>query len=820
MTVERTPYQDSAVNAVLNGYGNRKGVLSTLRGGSKTEVLLKAPTGSGKTYMVEQILEGIHADAANNGYDVAAVFIAPLTLDQQSEHAFRDYGTSFSTMRLSDFTQPDSFHPGSILFMNYASVNKEKNVARKENERGTNLESVFKSYHETGSKTVLVIDEAHHSAFTGKSREIFDIIDADIVINITATPTQRLLDAAQVDGLFVEVPLEDVVESGMIVESVEWGDNYDLYEKDFKALRLMNDDPNSGYVYQGLRKREELAEACDVSGIPVNPLLFIQIGNDKIGNDGSVKGSSAEKDSKEEGQSLERAMSTLRTLAPQFDLDVDTEVAVWLSNTKTNLNLDNNSPLPGVKVLISKMAVSMGRDIPRISVMAMLRETGSATLNQQSLGRGFRMPEQKHYDDDRLNHLYVYTGFDSIKESTGISTRVPVKIGHIVPGYAWTQGLQLPNYVRVHRSSPSLTFDATTSALLHSFGDALNVPVENVVDLERIVDTDTSGKVSKRMELLGLSFSDSNQGRGIRVGSTDSIDDIVSMNALRRDHLGFATNSDIERRFFEMSIDIVGVDMNSRKALTNAFREIHRVIAKGTNFSFSTFQRKLLSDDNIGMFEKLLEGTRAHLVRCGALLNNRFVIEKSDTQWSVGATYPVPEDNENGDVAHSEFGLYAVNGVSTIGGRLSPGSNEALFLEKDFPFLCAELEKSGISGVRMYKEDRINQSEALALPYEGMTGEARLFYPDWFLFGERGPNGAEKILMIIETKDEKPVLDSDTTRKLKALNAFVGNAKGEGWKVSGAVLNFEGRGSRGTDGRFVMQEDGTRTRISEWVKSI
>jgi type III restriction enzyme len=61
------------------------------------------------------------------------------------------------------------------------------------------------------------------------------------------------------------------------------------------------------------------------------------------------------------------------------------------------------------EVLLFKQAIALGWDCPRASVLLIFRELKSMTFTTQTVGRILRMPEQRFYRDDRLNHGYVYT---------------------------------------------------------------------------------------------------------------------------------------------------------------------------------------------------------------------------------------------------------------------------------------------------------------------------------------------------------------------------------------------------------------------------
>ena len=90
------------------------------------------------------------------------------------------------------------------------------------------------------------------------------------------------------------------------------------------------------------------------------------------------------------------------------------KLAVWLSNEKNNLEgLDE--PYNVAEVLLFKQAIALGWDCPRAAVLLIFRDIKSTTFGIQTVGRILRMPEQKYYSNDLLNHGWVYTNLESTK---------------------------------------------------------------------------------------------------------------------------------------------------------------------------------------------------------------------------------------------------------------------------------------------------------------------------------------------------------------------------------------------------------------------
>lgn len=148
-------------------------------------------------------------------------------------------------------------------------------------------------------------------------------------------------------------------------------------------------------VSLALKKRKELAEAYKRLGVNVNPLLLIQ-----LPNDGSESMSTEDTSIKDE---VTLYLDTIHGINTN-----NNRLAVWLSGEKVNVEgLERNNNM--TEALLFKQAIALGWDCPRAAVLLIFRKIESFTFGAQTVGRILRMPEQKFYQDDRLNKGYVYT---------------------------------------------------------------------------------------------------------------------------------------------------------------------------------------------------------------------------------------------------------------------------------------------------------------------------------------------------------------------------------------------------------------------------
>lgn len=380
-------YQQKAVDELVDKTID----LLSLRGNRHT-LVFKAPTGSGKTVMASEMLCRLTEELKERPdapvTEVAFIWIAPNKLHEQSYFKMKNYFTESCALRPVIYDELDHsadgyIKPGEILFVNWESINKEKNIMTRETENMASLYDITRrTQDDNGIPIVLVIDEEH--MFAGKnakkSEKVLATIQPKVEIRVSATPNPR-------DCQRVEVPREKVIEEEMIKENIILN----------PALNFT--DPhgslNQHLIWLALQKRQELAEAYKALGVDINPLLLIQLPNDNSENltpdDTKVK---------------DEVISTLDAYGIN---SANGKLAIWLSGEKTD-NLDViDRPNDPTEVLLFKQAIALGWDCPRAAVLLIFRKIESFQFSAQTVGRILRMPEQKFYTDQRLNEGYVYT---------------------------------------------------------------------------------------------------------------------------------------------------------------------------------------------------------------------------------------------------------------------------------------------------------------------------------------------------------------------------------------------------------------------------
>ncbi len=384
--MKQIDYQQKAVRELTD-----KTIELLTYSGDRHTLVFKAPTGAGKTVMASELLLRLNAELRDRTdvpcKEVAYIWIAPNKLHEQSYFKMRSFFTEGQELHPVIFDDLDHsaegyIHPGEILFVNWESINKDNAVMIRDTEQGASLYDLTRrTQEEQHVPIIVIIDEEHMfaSKLANKTEKVLSHINPKVEIRISATPETR-------GELQVSVPREAVVREGMIKQGVVLN----------PALQFNapNGSLNQHLVHLALKKREELAEAYRKIGVNINPLLLIQLPNDKDKMD---------KDDDSIKEEVTLYLDTIKNINT-----ANGKLAVWLSNEKENLD-SIEKPDNLTEVLLFKQAIALGWDCPRAAVLLIFRKIESFTFTAQTVGRILRMPEQHFYEDDRLNWGYVYT---------------------------------------------------------------------------------------------------------------------------------------------------------------------------------------------------------------------------------------------------------------------------------------------------------------------------------------------------------------------------------------------------------------------------
>ena len=423
----------------------------------RTKLVLKAPTGSGKTIVMAEYLNRFVQEAQSKielpYRQFAFIWIAPNQLHIQSYQKIKDYFKETRTIRSIQFEDitDNQLLPNDVLFLNWQSISSNDNIFVRDNERDKTLYQFINNTRINDTEIIVILDEAHLFASKGdKANKVLEKLNAIIEIDVSATPL------FQSDNKVV-IHRDDVVKEQMIKKGVR-------LNPDIEPEKQTTQELDYYLLDEALKKRRELAEKYKIENKNINPLLIIQLPND------SASESALDRDYKEKliGALNERQITT-----------GNHKLAVWLSNVKENLEdiekYDNIT-----EVLLFKQAIALGWDCPRAGVLLIYRELKQETFTIQTVGRILRMPEQRHYFEEALNVGYVYTNL-----SRDIITIVRDDMDYFLENKA----VRIDSYQSLELESSHINRKIIRNRLNAQYKSILFKAAENKFGIEKFEDT-------------------------------------------------------------------------------------------------------------------------------------------------------------------------------------------------------------------------------------------------------------------------------------------------------------------------------------------
>ncbi len=332
----------------------------------RRDIILKSPTGSGKTIILTHFMDEYTKSRGKTVF----VWLTPGkgNLEEQSKRKMDAYIRNAQTKLLDDVIKR-GFAENDACFINWEKLTKKDNSAFKEGDCGSFPERIDQAIND-GLTFKIIIDESHAN-FTEKSDAVVQLFKTDKIIRCSATP---LVDKR---AKLIEIAEEDVIAEGLIKKLLVINENFP---------QVIETENHTEYLLEkALAKQRRLRRAFIERGADVNPLIVVQIPNDS-----------------------DALLETVERFFERNGISYDTgTLAVWLSEKHINLeNIDKVNAEP-IAVII-KQAIATGWDCPRAHILVK-RENMEETFEVQTIGRIRRMPEAKHYDYDLLDSCYIYT---------------------------------------------------------------------------------------------------------------------------------------------------------------------------------------------------------------------------------------------------------------------------------------------------------------------------------------------------------------------------------------------------------------------------
>ncbi len=328
-------------------------------------LLLEAPTGAGKTLMAGHIVERF-----SQMEDVVWFWFAPFKgVVDQSAGYLREQFAGVRLREMQDDRSAEGSRSGDVFVTTWQSVAtrvKDRRNVRKDGEMNPSVDGFIKGLRQQGLRIGVVVDEAHHGfhASTLAAKFFHEVLDPEYTILVTATPDDADIKAFEKRLGIAElhrtrIGRQDATEAGLIKEGI-------------KCIAYFADPDKKGLVdFEGAALRDgamlhrKLKETLAAFGSSVIPLMLVQV-------DSST-------------DSVERVKA--RLMKSGF---TEQQIAVHTADEPDPdlLALANDEER---EVLIFKMAVALGFDAPRASILVSMRALRDPDFGVQIVGRILRV---------------------------------------------------------------------------------------------------------------------------------------------------------------------------------------------------------------------------------------------------------------------------------------------------------------------------------------------------------------------------------------------------------------------------------------------
>ena len=387
------------------------------------KIIFQSPTGSGKTIMMANgIIQLIEECKTEIKTDVAFLWlsIGKGELHLQSMATLKKVfnGVPFVSLIDAEFAGNREWiksHEVAIGNWEKLRIKKDgewKNIIMKDGEK-FNFRQVLQTTREK-RKLILIIDESHVGKSTERTYELLEEIQADLIIEMSATPSIEatldeyqkgiwqsapvdensnfVLPAEHTKGTHIRIDPQMAIDEGLIKKEL-------LINPKIDEIKDSETDSQEVILEIAYQKRLELKKLFEAVGADINPLVLVQIPNKDAGDDkiSAVRKFLAEKGITERKNGYGNG-----------------KLAIWLAEQKSETLDWVSEPDNEIEFLIFKQAIDTGWDCPRAHILVKFRESHSETFEIQTVGRILRMPEQKHYANEGLNRGYIYTNVQSI----------------------------------------------------------------------------------------------------------------------------------------------------------------------------------------------------------------------------------------------------------------------------------------------------------------------------------------------------------------------------------------------------------------------
>ena len=430
-----TNTQQNAVNELVNEFDPN----------NKNIVYFKAPTGSGKTFMIANVINDITKKYFGEKLLFVIATLSSAELPQQMKNNLEDYKyyldfgiylniekvdspSNSKTNNKSDATHSIIAEKNKILIFGTSSFGKNKIFT----EEGV-FDAFIDQIKNEEYKLIYIRDEAHYGGETNTAKSKYLDLYNDNIENekqISSTKDEAIKFEARMQQIAQYVIKMTATPNNKQFKQIVITDK-DLEQDNIKLLKpnyCQNEDIKSLGV-DTLSNKDILEIACnkfkevkakyidkinEPSLAGINPAMLIQVRN-KHSNE--ITDSQFDE---EINQIISIIKSKGLTYAIYFGDDKSSN-KFQTTNIREKVDLksisQNNSD---IDVIIFKIGPATGWNIPRACMLVQLRNVSSDTLNVQTIGRIKRNPNPNFPDDELMKinpnsiskNYYVYSNYE------------------------------------------------------------------------------------------------------------------------------------------------------------------------------------------------------------------------------------------------------------------------------------------------------------------------------------------------------------------------------------------------------------------------
>ncbi|MBQ6280406.1 MAG: DEAD/DEAH box helicase family protein [Mycoplasma sp.] len=321
----------------------------------KDEVTFKAPTGSGKTYMMFKIMERLLEKDKNLVFIISS--LSKSDLAYQNHEKFVEFSNNKSLVIPYYIDVEITFEESLYIPLSYNAYS----LGRDKYKTGTKLmQGAFLSFIDetkrANKKIILIRDECHQA--TRRLDELKEKGNFWKILNLSATPN--------VTQITCEISNKEAIDANLI-KKIESSDSEDIHEP--------------------LNKLREIKEEYN-NGLHINPCLIIQISNKE---NGQMEFEKIKKILNDEYVDFQWMYITGDTKNNETNSDIaKLPLKEWKTEAKYSKTLD---------VIIFKMMITEGWDIPRACMLFQVRDSKSKQMDEQVIGRIRRNPILENWED-------------------------------------------------------------------------------------------------------------------------------------------------------------------------------------------------------------------------------------------------------------------------------------------------------------------------------------------------------------------------------------------------------------------------------------